>query len=252
MDTRLNAQISKVWSQRLNVQPEAPWQNAVNGLLTAGGNTSRYVEGWAITYRGLVVEHAWIEVENEIVDPTFYNQPIYRYIAGPSWTGEELQNAFRDKAVPLPVVYHLRNPKYSALYQAAFAAAMTIQVPKNKPENKPVGLSTHADKQASPVKVEIPAGSKKQTVSKVQYLCDRAARRVVVEFPYVDTLRVTANWAGEVHRLHIETVIGIAGGLQQTFPIILTPNQLATTDEELYEFLFTTLESCIERYLAVR
>ena len=90
-----------------------------------------YVEGWIITASGLVVEHAWLELDGELVDPTLYREEGTRYFPGPKrdldsvstflLDGDEAHTSFLKPGLNLPLVSN--STEGSTEYSAAFNRA---------------------------------------------------------------------------------------------------------------------------------
>lgn len=77
--------------------------------------TGKYVEGYAITKNDLlIIEHGWIELNNEIIDVTAPRK-IIEYLPCQKYTKEEAYEEFKKLKERLPIFYHKFIKKGKAL-----------------------------------------------------------------------------------------------------------------------------------------
>jgi len=77
----VNRELSARLAEKVGAKPKGCWLNAWQALQREreleGG---LYVEGWAVTDGdALVIEHGWLEIGGEIVDPSLYDPPARAY-----------------------------------------------------------------------------------------------------------------------------------------------------------------------------
>ena len=69
----LDKTLSDRIADSIDVDPRDCWHNAWLALVCLQLHSALYVEGWVVA-DSLLIEHAWIEVGNRIVDPTLYRR----------------------------------------------------------------------------------------------------------------------------------------------------------------------------------
>lgn len=68
----IDRELSRRVARAVRKQPGKGWQNCWRAIRTLSELAdARYVEGWVVTGDLVAVEHAWIEMNGSIVDPTF-------------------------------------------------------------------------------------------------------------------------------------------------------------------------------------
>lgn len=96
-----------------------------------------YVEGWAVRLKdGEVFEHGWLEREDEILDPTLWDEDL-GYFAGLRFTLDEVERVKIETAgtseSELPLAWRIGgwsgsdDPAYREAYEAALAHAENSQ-----------------------------------------------------------------------------------------------------------------------------
>jgi hypothetical protein len=86
-DLSLNREISLALAESIGALPRQCWRNAALALVSLG--RGMYVEGVAVTL-GLPMEHGWVEVDGQIVDPTWTSVPSAVYYPVFSYTLDEV------------------------------------------------------------------------------------------------------------------------------------------------------------------
>lgn len=80
--------LSRLIAGKIEAQSGACYGNAWNALIWHGGpgnplEGGRYVEGWAVNAETLLVfQHAWVELDDRIVDPSLADQEGIIYFPG--------------------------------------------------------------------------------------------------------------------------------------------------------------------------
>lgn len=82
---------------------------------------ARYIEGWIL--KDLLIEHAWIDLDGAIIDPTLWHSQPVTYYPGISLSEAELL-ALVVKHGDLPVAYRLLGTDKYPAYKAAFDQAI--------------------------------------------------------------------------------------------------------------------------------
>jgi hypothetical protein len=110
------------------------WRCAWVCLRTLPLHGALYVEGWAVV-AGLLIEHAWIEVRDRIVDPTLWDREV-RYFPGLRFDRRAVRQELARKTggtkgggLPLAWRYGWRgtdSPAYMVAYRAALACAAGV------------------------------------------------------------------------------------------------------------------------------
>lgn len=73
---------TRALQERLPGEPQACWKNSICALYAVGWLAGGlYVEGWAVTQEGLVIDHGWIELEGKVIEATV-EVPFRAYFAG--------------------------------------------------------------------------------------------------------------------------------------------------------------------------
>jgi hypothetical protein len=131
---KVNAELSRNVAGKVAARPKECWRNAIMGLAVLPG--AFYVEGWIITTSGLVVEHAWLELDDEMVDPTLYQEKGTRYFPGQRYDldtvstflldGDEAHTSLLRPGLTFPLACNSteRFPEYSAAFNRAWKEAI--------------------------------------------------------------------------------------------------------------------------------
>mgnify|MGYP001828133399 CR=1 FL=1 len=133
---KLDRSLSDRTEDSIDVNPRDCWHNAWLALICLQLHSALYVEGWAVA-DGLLIEHAWIEVADRIVDPTLWRRQA-AYFPGMRLDRRAARRALArcTEAMPagcFPIVwrYGWRGtacPEYMAAYRAALAHAAQAAV----------------------------------------------------------------------------------------------------------------------------
>ena len=118
---KVNRELSQELAKKVNAITGSCWLNAVNALDYLPDNTA-YIEGWIVTGESFeVLEHGWLELDGEIIDPTSYTQNSIEY-----FPGIKLRNPPKQGHV-LPFVYHygLYSKQFES-YQEAYNQAHNV------------------------------------------------------------------------------------------------------------------------------
>lgn len=105
------------------------WQNAVRNIFYQEDlATGFYVEGFAVTVRGQVIPHGWIELDGKIIDttPGWYNNPNCEsivYFPARRFAADVARSFFA--ARPLPTATHWDDPDYADAHKAASIFVLT-------------------------------------------------------------------------------------------------------------------------------
>jgi hypothetical protein len=82
----VDRELSRRAAESLGNGPQSAWRTACRVLRSVSElKDAFYVEGWAVTLDNrLVIEHAWIEIEGKIIDPTRWHSkmayfPVLRF-----------------------------------------------------------------------------------------------------------------------------------------------------------------------------
>jgi hypothetical protein len=131
----INRKLSEELCDLVGAQNKDCFKNSVLASMATPG--SFYVEGWAITSFGLVVEHGWVEKDGEVIDPT----PVYvqnldntKYFPGVKYTSKEIMKLFGRKSnITVPIVsskngHGMEHPEFRRAYIAATRAAYGEQM----------------------------------------------------------------------------------------------------------------------------
>lgn len=115
----INIRLSQEAAAKVNAKTKECFLNSFRALAYYPDVT--YIEGWIIAFRGLVTEHGWLEINDEIVDPTLIlNHDIHRetlYFPGVRYNHQDALNAADKSAGIMPLVYQdgkrgRRTPSY--------------------------------------------------------------------------------------------------------------------------------------------
>lgn len=78
----LDRELSQRIARRVHADPQRCYHNAYAALQNCRElSIGHYVEGYAVSERGAVFEHGWVELGLKIVDPTLYSSAL-TYFAG--------------------------------------------------------------------------------------------------------------------------------------------------------------------------
>jgi hypothetical protein len=90
---KVNRPLSRQLRQDIEARPKECWLNALSGLYMPWFQGEvYYVEGLLKICEGLWIEHGWLQINGEIVDPTLDDQgddtyhAIFRYERSEVWT----------------------------------------------------------------------------------------------------------------------------------------------------------------------
>jgi hypothetical protein len=127
----VDRRISERLAETLDMDARDCWRCSWLCLRALPLHGALYVEGWAVA-DGLLVEHAWIEVRDRIVDPTLHDRQV-RYFPGLRFDRRAVRREMARaapsvKAGALPVAWRYgwrgtASPEYMAAYRAALAWA---------------------------------------------------------------------------------------------------------------------------------
>ena len=108
MYREINHQRSQEAAKLVDAQAKACWRNAI--LAQQHFPEATYIEGWVVIPEGIVLEHGWLELDLEIVDPTFVSRlendadsPVY--FPGLQYTLQEVSDELAERNGELPLVY---------------------------------------------------------------------------------------------------------------------------------------------------
>ncbi len=124
----LNLALSQRAAKTVTAVPHACWQNAAAALLVLPELASgQYVEGWAVLVAvPIPVEHAWIELAGQLVDPTPISwQGQFAYFPGLRFTKAEVAHAVH-AGIQLPLAWQygwggMKHPAYVQAYKQAWS-----------------------------------------------------------------------------------------------------------------------------------
>ena len=119
----VNYPLSKEIAAKVGSQAKTCWLNAFRGLDHLPG--ALYIEGWAITADGLIIEHGWLDLDGVIIDPTLHDpsNPV-TYYPGIRLTSKELQTAILKTKGELPIYWSMISTGGHPDYKAAFDQAV--------------------------------------------------------------------------------------------------------------------------------
>lgn len=84
-----NIDESRAVARRIRAEPKHCYLNARKAVLRLDDYAgATYVEGFAITYVGMAIEHAWISRDGDIIDPTL-PEGVRTYFPGLEFVGRE-------------------------------------------------------------------------------------------------------------------------------------------------------------------
>ena len=97
---RINRELSQELAKKVQEIPGPSWLNAVKALDFLPEQTA-YIEGWIVESESYqVVEHGWLELNGEIMDPSLNTRNVLEY-----FPGLKLRNPPKQGHL-LPFVYH--------------------------------------------------------------------------------------------------------------------------------------------------
>src|SRR3712207_6711599 len=131
----LNRVVSKRAAKIINAKPKECWKNAFFSLLEVPELAhGQYVEGWIVpTTIPIAIEHAWIELDGQIIDPTpkSWITP-FAYFPGLRLSKDEFMEAVTDDG-RLPIVWRYGWGGMEHLgYSEAYRQALAYGLPKEK------------------------------------------------------------------------------------------------------------------------
>lgn len=127
----LNLLLSRRIGKKIGARDQECFRNSALGTVELG-EAAVYVEGWVVTISGIGLpqptEHAWVEHEGEIIDPT----PVYhdglsvrRYFPGERYTFRDVsKRIFRNQSLPFVGELGLA---HSSEYRKAYLRACRVQ-----------------------------------------------------------------------------------------------------------------------------
>ena len=68
----INRALARDLAEAVDAVERACWRNALLALVACDDPAAVYVEGWTICPPGNVIEHGWVEIGDQIVDPTLW------------------------------------------------------------------------------------------------------------------------------------------------------------------------------------
>ena len=109
--------------------------------------TGKYVEGYAITKNALlIIEHGWIELNNEIIDVTAPRK-IIEYLPCQKYTKDEAYEEFKKLKERLPIFHHKFIKKGKALPDIWYKVMEEAAIKKREFEkNEPI-KETYSEKE---------------------------------------------------------------------------------------------------------
>lgn len=103
----VNIDLSKQIAKAVNAEARACFRNAALGQQVLGGS-ALYCEGYALQRDlPIPIEHAWIEFDEEVIDPTWRNADLANniYVATEKYSVEQMQEfAGQGEGITFPVV----------------------------------------------------------------------------------------------------------------------------------------------------
>ena len=116
----LNRVYSEYLARTVRGQPRECWRNAFTAVACMDEPGATYVEGWLVVEPGIVIEHGWIEIGDQIIDPTLYANPVLwvdptlaaeSYFAGVRYSQATVEDIVRksSQGLDLPVVWGIGN-----------------------------------------------------------------------------------------------------------------------------------------------
>ena len=128
MNREIDIHRSHEAAQRIKAEPRACWRNAI--LAQQHLPETLYIEGWAVSPDGLVIEHGWLEQDNKVIDPTLISRIEEKeesptYFSGLRYTAEQTIEAPRETEGYLPLVcrdgyWGRETPSYMIAYCGAW------------------------------------------------------------------------------------------------------------------------------------
>ena len=143
----IDRRISERLAETLNIDSRDCWRCAWVCLRALPLHGALYVEGWAVA-TGLLIEHAWIEVRDCIVDPALWDREV-RYFPGLRFDRRAVRRELARKTpgvkaggLPLAWRYGWRgtgSPAYMVAYRAALAYAAGVDHLPQDPGEECIG-----------------------------------------------------------------------------------------------------------------
>ena len=122
----VNRELSARMAEKVGAEPKQCFLNAWQALQCEheleGG---LYVEGWAVTDDdALVIEHGWLELGGEIVDPTVYDPPARAYFPVLRFDRDQARAELAANDGELPIVWRYGQGAASPEYRQAYEDAL--------------------------------------------------------------------------------------------------------------------------------
>lgn len=95
---RVNVERSIEVGRRIQAEPKECWKNSILAIMSIDElENATYCEG-VVTFLGIVIEHGWLELNDEIIDPTWYlirdeEDDQVRYFQGERYTKTDIEVA---------------------------------------------------------------------------------------------------------------------------------------------------------------
>lgn len=252
-DLTINLRLSRTLGQETQSGMAGYWRAALNVLQTMGSDADAYVEGWVVSDRGLVFEHAWLEMDGEIVDPTLYEHPARHYVAGPRWPYAEAIALLRTETMTFPAVNALqfKAPSLYRLYYAAYDRA--VELSQETRHTYQAGADDLSQVQQWAARKQAAAQAEVPTLARIQRLCDRAASRVQANNLEVDIVRTQASWDQSDSWLLLDvSITSHRLDKTQTYSLPVSRQVLTYAEEELVLTIRDVIEQCVERFFGRR
>ena len=100
----VNADLSRGLAEWITMRPGECFYNAHKAAEKMPG--AFYVEGWAVTQAAGLTDHGWIEVEGEIVDPSWAASGFGKYYAAAErFSRDSFLRAWTENAGELPLMW---------------------------------------------------------------------------------------------------------------------------------------------------
>lgn len=125
----VNKELSARLAEAVDARIGHCWRNAWVALYEPEAEGALYVEGWIINPDSSIDEHGWLELDGEIIDPTFYDPPAKFYFPGLRFDRSQARaeaprqtNTYEPGGLPIAWRYgggEMYNPEYRQAYEDA-------------------------------------------------------------------------------------------------------------------------------------
>jgi len=125
----VNRELSFEIAKKTKADSWATWKNAVKAINYLEGQPVAYIEGWIVLDEkngSLVVEHGWLELKGEIIDPTAYRTTVHYF------PGVKIDPP--PKELPALKSFGSLSKEYYKNYPAAYQKALALS--KKQESNK--------------------------------------------------------------------------------------------------------------------